>query len=108
MRRLDLTDTKVKRLVQDGNPTKPPQYVGLLYPMKSSVTSLMFHPGAKLNGLLLAKQNVLALKIDACEVDYIDLTDEEYLQIKGALDSYQGFCRDDVEMVRRIAEAPEI
>ena len=105
MRKLDLKDYRVKVKAPDR------MHQGQLiegeypYPVKDAILNLMFIPQLQLSGAELVKQNMLAMKLEACKSDEIILEEEEYQRLKKAVDSYNGFNRNDVELVRRITEA---
>ena len=73
--------------------------------MKDSLISLMFIPDLKLNGLELLKQNALALKIEACNEEFILLEDAEWERLYEAQKLFAGFSRDDLGLVERITNA---
>ena len=103
MRKLILKDYMVTGKVRggDGNPVD----ITAPYHVKDSILNLMFIPNLQLNGAELVKQNVLAMKLEQCKEDVILLEDEEYNRIKRAVDTFQGFGRNDVELVTRINDA---
>ena len=105
MRRLNLKNYTVKVKVPDQN--NPGQLINAEFPygVKDSLLNLMFIPDLQLNGATLVKQNVLAMKLEQCKENEIILEDEEYARIKLAVDTFKGFDRNDVELVRRINEA---
>ena len=103
MRKLNLEDYMVIGKVRggDGNPVD----VTAPYHVKDSILNLMFIRELQLSGAELVKQNMLAMKLEACKDDEILLEDEEYKRIKKAVDVFKGFNRNDVELVIRINEA---
>jgi hypothetical protein len=103
MRKLDLTDYQVTGRVKgsDGNLVD----IAAPYHVKDSILNLMFIRELQLSGAELVKQNVLAMKLENCKDDEVLLEDEEYNRIKKAIDTFRGFNRNDVELVRRINEA---
>jgi len=105
MRKLKIADYMVKIRVPDQ--MNPGQVIEGEYPFhaKDSILNLMFNPDLKLSGADTIRQNVLAMKIEACQDDEIMLEDEEYLRVKKAFDIFRGFNRNDVELIRRIEEA---
>jgi len=105
MRKLNLRDYTVKMKVPDkANPGKELD-IELPYHVKDSILNLMFIPQLQLSGAELVKQNVLAIKLETCKDGEILLEDEEYDRIKKAFNTFRGFGRPDVELVRRINEA---
>ena len=105
MRKLNMANYIVKLRVPDQ--MNPGQMIDaeLPYGVKDSILNLMFIPDLHLNGAELVKQNVLAMKLEQCKEDEIQLEDEEYQRIKKAVDTFKGFGRNDVELVTRINEA---
>ena len=105
MRKLNLKDYTVKTRVPDQ--MKLGEFIDaeFPYPFKDSLLNLLFAPALQLNGAELVKQNVLAMKLEQCKEDEILLEDAEYNRIKRAVDTFQGFGRNDVELVTRINEA---
>lgn len=108
MRKINLKDYIVTRRVPDnGNPGKTVE-IEIPYHVKDSILNLMFIPQLRLTGAELVKQNVLAMKLENCKEDEIVIEEEEYSRIKKAFDTFQGFQRNDVELVTRILEAEEV
>ncbi len=108
MRKLNLKDYSVKMKAPD--PKKPEGVIAfeLPYPVKDSILNIMFRKELQLSGAELVKQNVLAMKLEACKDDEILLEEEEYKRLKNAFDKCMGFTRADVELVIRINEAEEV
>jgi len=105
MRKLNLRDYIIKTKLPDK--MNPMQEIDTEYPyhVKDTILNLMFIPQLQLTGAELVKQNVLAMKLEACKDDEIILEDAEYDRIKRAFDTFRGFGRFDVELVTRINEA---
>ena len=101
MRRLNITQYMVGVLQPDGTYKEDP------YKVKEALINLMFHPDLKLGGLELLKQNKIAEKILKAGIDVL-LEEEEYNKVKQAIDSFRGFTKNEVELVRRVIECPEI
>jgi len=78
------------------------------YHTKDSILNLLFIKDLQLTGAELVKQNVLAVKLESCKEDEILLEDEEWGRIKRAIDTFKGFDRNAVELVRRINEAEKV
>jgi len=105
MRKLNLKDYTVK--VKAPDQMNPGQVIDGEFPyhVKDSILNLLFIRELQLSGAELVKQNVLAMKLEACKDGEILLEDEEYNRIKRAIDTFKGFGRNDVELVTRINEA---
>lgn len=105
MRKLNLKDYTVKKVIPDQ--ANEGQLIGVEFPykFKDSVLLLLFSRELQLDGAELVKQNVLAMKLEQCKDDEILLEEEEYQRVKKAVAVFKGFKRDDVELVTRINEA---
>ena len=101
MRKLYVTQYMVRVLQRDG------KYNEFPYNVKDSLVQLMFHPETKLGGAELLKQNIVAEKIMKAGIDVL-LEEEEYIRVKRAIDSFKGFTKSEVELVRRVTECPKI
>ena len=101
MRKLDVTQYMVKILQPDGTRKELP------YDIKEMIIQLMFHPDLKLGGVDLLEQNKVAEKILKAGKEIL-LEEEEYNKVKQAVDSFRGFTKSEVELVRRVTECPEI
>jgi hypothetical protein len=77
------------------------------YSVKESLVQLMFHPDLRLGGVELLKQNKIAEKILKAGIDIL-LEEEEYNKVKQAIDSFKGFTKNEVGLVKRVIECPEI
>jgi len=108
MRKLNMANYMVKLKVPDQ--MNPGQMIEGEYPYhtKDSILNLLFIKDLQLTGAELVKQNVLAVKLESCKEDEILLEDEEWGRIKRAIDTFKGFDRNAVELVRRINEAEKV
>lgn len=71
------------------------------YPIRDSIANILFaQPGLKARELL--RRDDLARKVIATEIDTVVLTDAEFEQLKMAVDTLEGYGRQDVELIRRI------
>jgi len=77
------------------------------YAFKEAIINLMFHPDLRLSGTELLKTNIVAEKIMEADKEII-LEEEEYNRVKNAVDSFKGFGRSEVNLVKRVTECPEI
>jgi len=77
------------------------------YAFKDAIINLMFHPDLRLSGTELLKTNILAEKIMEADEEII-LEEDEYNKVKSAIDSFKGFGRNEVELVKRVTECPKI
>ena len=79
----------------------------LPYDFKVSLIELMFHPNLKLTGKALLETNIVAEKILKADKEIL-LEEADYNKIKNAVDSFEGFSKNEIELVKRITECPEI
>jgi hypothetical protein len=71
------------------------------YPIRDSVANILFaQPGLKARDLL--RRDDIARKVIAAPDDNVELDDAEFTQLKTAVDSLDGYGRQDVELIRRI------
>ena len=108
MRKINLKDYDVKTKVPNSDPMGPLLDMVMPYHVVDSIVNVMFIRELQLQGAELLKQQMLAMKLENCKEDDIILEDAEYERIKKAFDTYKGFTRPDVELVRRILEAEEV
>lgn len=78
------------------------------YNVRESLAELLCHPGRRLNGSKLLKQNLLAERILTEPGQEVLLTEEEYASLKEAAETFEGFTRTEVELVRRVMDAAEV
>ncbi len=108
MRKLDLSNYTVKRKVPSKMNLAEEIEIELPFHVKTSILNVMFVPEQLLTNADLVRENILAMKLEACEEDEILLKEEEYQRLKKAFGAFKGFTRDAVELVRRISEAEEV
>lgn len=77
------------------------------YDFKDAIINLMFHPDLKLQRVALLETDILAKKIMEADEEII-LEEEEYNKINNAIDRFEGFTKNEVELVKRVLECPEI
>jgi len=102
MRKINFQDYNVTVQTPEGEKRQIP------YEVKDSMISLLFHPDLKLGGVELLKQNELAGKILNAEPGDLLLEEAEYNKLTQAINVIKGYGRNEVELVRRILEAPEV
>ncbi len=101
MRELDLRNYMVTQKVM--NPIQGEKgSIELPYFVKDSILNLLFLPQLELRGAALVKQNILAIKIEACGDDFILLEEEEYNRVLDAAVKYPAQQRADVTLIDRI------
>lgn len=100
MRRIDLTDYETEVLTEDGIKTIP-------YNVKESIDLAMYHPDLKLGWRELFENDRVAQKIKSANGSVL-LEESEYTSIKRVFETIQGFRKQDLELVRRVLEAPKV
>lgn len=80
----------------------------LTYNVRDSIIEVMMSSELRLEARELLERQNIALKIMACPDGEVLLEDAEYVKISSAFEGTTGFSRNDVELVRRIFEAPEV
>ena len=101
MRKLELKHYEVTfRNVQGELETIP-------YDFKDAIINLMFHPDLRLSRTEALKTDILAEKIMETNEEIL-LEEEEYNRIFHAVDSFKGFGKNEVELVKRVLECPKI
>lgn len=78
------------------------------YQVRDSLVLVLMHPDIKLNAVELLKRDIIGKKILECKEKEILLEESDWLKIKSAVESINGFTQNDVEFVRRVLEAPEV
>ena len=101
MRKLDLAKYNIEVRDAKGGISNMP------YDFKESLIQLMFHPNLKLSGKALLDTNIIAEKLMKADKEIL-LEEEEYNKIKSAIDSFEGFSRNEVELVKRVTNCPQI
>ena len=101
MRKLNLEHYEVElRNIQGELETQP-------YDFKDAIINLMFHPNLQLKRVALLETDILAKKIMEADKEIL-LEEEEYNKINNAVDRFEGFTKNEVELVKRVSECPEI
>lgn len=97
MRKLAIANYKVK---VNGTETD--------YDVRDSLADMLLAPNLKLNGTGLLANNALATKIAEAPGPDVLLEEAEYQTLRNACNTLTGYARQDVELVRRVMEAPEV
>lgn len=100
MRRMDLTPYPVVVGIGNDKRAEP-------YDVRFSLRVLLLHPHLELNATGLLKNQDLVDKLAKAESPVL-LEDAEWNQIVQAVDKIRGFSGNDVELMRRIKNAPEV
>ena len=75
--------------------------------IKDGIVMLLFNPALKLSGRDVILQDTLAKKIEASNGSVL-LEASEYIKIKNAFETFNGFRRGDVQLVERVLNAEEV
>lgn len=102
MRRIDLSNYTVTLRKEDGESTDLP------YQMKDSTIEVLFARELQLSGRELLARDDLARKIRDCPDGSILLEEQEWNKLVQAVTTVTGLSQQDVQLVRRILEAPEV
>ena len=102
MRKIDLTSYEVELQMGEPGKTRPAPY-----DVKKSISMSLYHPELKLSSRELLDNDRLARKIESAD-DSILLEESDYACVLRAFETIKGFDKHDVELVRRVIEAPEI
>ncbi|MEN6396736.1 MAG: hypothetical protein ABFC78_09665 [Methanoregula sp.] len=103
MREINLDPYFVEAELPDGT-KKPFPYI-----VKQSICGALFLPEQRLGMAELLDNDRLAQKIKAWpEGSPLLLEEAEYQKIRAAFEAHRGYTEHDVELVRRIMNAPEV
>jgi len=100
VRKIDLSNYTIDMPTEGGMKTYP-------YSVKESIELAMYHPDLKLNFRDLLENDRVAQKIKSAN-GFVLLEESEYSRIKMVFETIQGFRKEDVELVKRVIEAPEV
>ena len=100
MRKIDLSNYDVEVATKDGKQKIP-------YDVKGSMVDGMYHPELRLGSRELFENDRVAQKINSSD-EYVLLEEADYQKLKLAFDTIKGFRKEDVELVKRVLEAPEV
>lgn len=76
--------------------------------VRNSLVTVLFHPDLNLNSVATRRNDKIATKIEECKEDFILLPDYEFVVVKEAVETFQGYDRKAVELIRRVEEAEEV
>jgi hypothetical protein len=102
MRKLDLKNYEVEGMLEDGTPKTQ------TFDVRSSVTGVLFaQPGLNARDVLELDDLRKKIQQDHPE-DSVLLEESDYQKILKAFEAFRGFRYMDVELVRRVLNAPEV
>lgn len=102
MRRLEVSNYTVRIRSEKG------EWVDMPYEVKDSLAELILSRDLRLAGRQLLKNDDLARKILGCLDGTVLLEEEEWNSLIHAAETVQSLGRPDVELIRRIFEAPKV
>lgn len=102
MRQINLTNYSVRLRDETG------EYKDEPYEVKDALVEILFARCLGLSGAEILKRDDLAHKIMDCADGKVLLEEEEWNKFVTAVNTVKGLGRTDVELVRRIIEAPKI
>lgn len=105
MRRLDLTPYMVQ--IPQPDPTIPGAVLkrDVPFDVPGSLVAVLFGKGA--DGRELLRRDAIAKKIESGR-DAVLLEEQEYQTLLQAFRAWETFSRNDVELIRRVEEAPTV
>lgn len=101
MRKIDLINYDVEVPKEGGGKKTIP------YQVKDSIQMALYNPELRLDYKSLFENDRVAQKIVSAQGSVL-LEESEYEKLKHAFEIIKGFGKEDVELVRRILEAPPI
>jgi len=105
MRRIDLSQYTVS--IQRPDPaTGTVRTEDVRFDVGHSITTILFGQGV--DGRELLKRDAIAKKIEAAGAEDVLLEEEEYQTVLNAFRAWKTFSRHEVEMLRRIENAPQV
>lgn len=102
MRKLDLADYSVEMLSPGGGNVQEP------YQVRWSILGVLFSQRNLAAHELLQLDDLGRKVMNHPNGDAILLEEADYQKIRKAFEAFQGFSRMDVELVRRVLNAPEV
>lgn len=103
MRKLNISDYQIEIFDSEDK-----ALINTSYEFKRSLINVLFHPQLQLTAIELLERDKLGQKILSCNDGSLLLEDAEYGKIRNAMEEIRGFCRADVEFVKRIMEAEQV
>ena len=77
------------------------------YQVKESLINLLFNTDQKLGAVELLKRDGVGKRILDAGADLL-LEEQDYQILRQAVEAFQGFGRNEVELVKRVLEAPVV
>ncbi|GAH92922.1 unnamed protein product [marine sediment metagenome] len=101
MRKIDVTSYKLKVQMPKGG-TKEVDYDA-----KTFLIAALLHPQLRLTGKDVLERGPLMDKIEQCDGTLL-VEEADYLKLKQAFETVQGFTLNDMTLVKRVLEAKQI
>lgn len=102
MRQINLANYSVRLRDEAG------EYKDVPYEVKDALVEILFARSLGLSGAEILERDDLAHKIIDCVDGKVLLEEDEWSKFVTAINTIKGLGRTDVELVRRITEAPKI
>ena len=102
-----IMDGPVQRIPQPDGTFKEVKMPDAMHDMKQSIANILFIPELRLGIRDAIEHDRIARKVEAAG-DEVVLEEAEYAKIKNALDVFTGYSRNDIELISRVRDAPEI
>ncbi len=90
------------------NGMKAGEKVELPYNIKDSLVMILMHPELKLGAVDLLKREEIGKKILDSKENELLLEEEDWSKLKSAFETIKGFTQNDVELVKRVLNAPQV
>jgi len=113
MRKISLIPYKIADGEEKKVPGKVPGEIDIvktpdvMYPVREFLAEILFLPALKIGARDLIEHDRIARKIEAAGDDIL-LEEGEYTRLLAAIDTFQGYSRGDLELIKRVTGAAEI
>jgi hypothetical protein len=77
------------------------------YKLKESIVNLLFAPQLRLGARAAIENDLIARKVEAANGSVL-LEEAEYEKVRAAIETFEGYSRNDLEFVRRVLEAETV
>ncbi len=100
MRKIDVTSYKLKVHTPEGDKE-------IDYDTKTFLIAALLHPQLRLTGKDVLERGPLMNKIEQCDGTLL-VEEADYLKLKQAFETVQGFTINDMTLVKRVLEAKKV
>jgi hypothetical protein len=77
------------------------------YQVRKSITGLLFAPQLQLSARGIIDHDRIARLVETAD-EYVLLEEADYSRVKLAIETFTGYSRSDIELVKRVLEAPTV